>query len=429
MLQKENQLQKKLRKADSVTAETLFAHTQEKYLFLIEQIKTYNIKSAALSGEYLPYGDSIKNALAFLQQNKSISHITLGYTEKITASVSGFDQLQSKLEVSDHVREFIAQRKQQLRQTFANYSNMPGVKKYLGDYSKQVHYYTQQIKEYKSILNDPDKLQRKTLSMLNQLPAFKQFMEQHSMLALVFNVSGEGSGFTNQTNIAPALATREQVMTSIQNAAGPTGAAMTSLLQKNIQSEEAQLSKLRDKLNLHSTNGADLDMPNFKPNSQKTKGFLQRLEYGTNLQTVHGSYYFPTTTDLGLTLGYKITNECSFGIGASYKIGWGKDFKNIHISSEGVGLRSYLEMPLKKTFFASGGLEYNYQLSSGGLPASIERLTAKTWQQSGLIGITKIVSLKTTMLKKSKMQLLWDFLSYQQVPRTQPVKFRVGYSF
>ncbi len=32
-------------------------------------------------------------------------------------------------------------------------------------------------------------------------------------------------------------------------------------------------------------------------------------------------------------------------------------------------------------------------------------------------------------LQKTKVQLLWDILSYQQVPKAQALKFRVGYSF
>jgi len=36
--------------------------------------------------------------------------------------------------------------------------------------------------------------------------------------------------------------------------------------------------------------------------------------------------------------------------------------------------------------------------------------------------------LKTKFLKKTKMQLLWDFMSYDQKPRTQPIVFRIGYN-
>ena len=51
------------------------------------------------------------------------------------------------------------------------------------------------------------------------------------------------------------------------------------------------------------------------------------------------------------------------------------------------------------------------------------------WQQSGLVGLSKILSLKTKVFKKTKLQLLWDFLCYEQVPRGQPIKFRIGYNF
>jgi len=46
-----------------------------------------------------------------------------------------------------------------------------------------------------------------------------------------------------------------------------------------------------------------------------------------------------------------------------------------------------------------------------------------------LIGISKMVSLKTKFFKKTKLQLLWDFLSGDQLPIAQPILFRVGYSF
>jgi hypothetical protein len=108
-------------------------------------------------------------------------------------------------------------------------------------------------------------------------------------------------------------------------------------------------------------------------------------------------------------------------------MGWGKDIKNISITSEGAGLRSFMDMKIKGSFYASGGFEYNYQplidsvSTAGGIKAN-------SWKQSGLVGVSKVISIKSKFFKKTKMQLLWDFLSYQQVPRTQPVKFRIGYN-
>jgi hypothetical protein len=238
---------------------------------------------------------------------------------------------------------------------------------------------------------------------------------------------GAGSGVTTAAGQAvQGLQTRGQVMAAIQTQVGVGGPNPESFVQQNVGSAQTQLDELRDKMTGTGGNGGSLDMPEFKPNNQKTKSFLHRLEFGTNLQTAHGNYYFPTTTDLGLSLGYKLSDGNSLGLGASYKIGWGTDFNHIRVTSQGVGLRSYLDIQIKKSFYASGGFEYNYQqpFYSADIFHDISY-----WQQSGLIGMSKIISLKTKVFKQTKFQLLWDFLSYQQVPKAQPLVFRVGYTF
>lgn len=92
-----------------------------------------------------------------------------------------------------------------------------------------------------------------------------------------------------------------------------------------------------------------------------------------------------------------------------------------------------MDVKLKGSFYASGGFEYNYQPVADSLISSSTPGTnwkdVSSWQQSGLVGLSKIISVKSKFFKKTKLQLMWDFLSYQQVPRTQPVKFRVGYNF
>jgi hypothetical protein len=51
------------------------------------------------------------------------------------------------------------------------------------------------------------------------------------------------------------------------------------------------------------------------------------------------------------------------------------------------------------------------------------------WQQSGLIGLSKMVSLPGKVVKKTKVSILWDFLSFYQRPPTQAFNFRIGYIF
>ncbi|HEV8283664.1 MAG TPA: hypothetical protein VGQ09_05100 [Chitinophagaceae bacterium] len=163
----------------------------------------------------------------------------------------------------------------------------------------------------------------------------------------------------------------------------------------------------------------------FKPSSQKTKSFFRRLEYGTNIQTQKATNYYPVHTDIGLFIGYKLNDKSVLGIGGNYSIGLGRGWNNIQFSSEGAGLRSYVDWKLKGSFWISGGYEMNHKAAFNRI-AQLHDLDA--WQQSGLVGLSKVISVKTKFFKKTKLQLLWDFLSYQQLPRSQPFVFRIGYS-
>ena len=167
----------------------------------------------------------------------------------------------------------------------------------------------------------------------------------------------------------------------------------------------------------------DAEMPDFKPNNQKTKSFKKRLELGTNLQTVKGNNFFPSTTDMAISVGYKLNDKSIIGIGSAYKMGWGKDIRHIAITHQGIGLRSFADYRIKGSLWLSGGAEMNYRSQF----SNFEILNDYTpWQKSALLGISK----KYQVSKKFRgnMQLLYDFLYKEQVPRTPPLLFRVGYT-
>jgi len=434
LARKEARLKKKLYKIDSAAAKQAFAADPEKqYDALIQKLKsTPGGNADKLSGAYMPYVDSLKGTLSFLNKNPELLNQSKVLPADVQNSLSQLQQLQGKMQSADEIKQFIQQRKQNIKNYLGQYTHLPGgITNEFNSYSKEAYYYSQQLKEYKDILNDPDRAMKTALSVLNKVPAFTSFMKKNSMLASLFNIPG-AAGSGDPTQAVTGMQTRDQVMQAFQNQAGATGPNVNSMIQQNVQSAQGQVNTLKDKLNsLGGGGNGELDMPNFKPNTQRTKSFFQRLEYGTNIQSAQSSYFFPTTTDLGLSVGYKLNNKSTIGIGASYKMGWGKDFRHINITQEGVGLRSFLDVKLKGSFYASGGFEYNYQQPFDGLvpPSRVGETGPNAWQQSGLIGITKILSLKSKVLKKSRLQLLWDFLSYQQRPQTQAFKFRIGYNF
>jgi hypothetical protein len=109
----------------------------------------------------------------------------------------------------------------------------------------------------------------------------------------------------------------------------------------------------------------------------------------------------------------------------AYELGTGNGINHIAITNNGIGLRSFLTIKIKGTFSASGGFEYNYTTPF----TSYQQLRQiQYWTKSGLIGVTKTVSMKSKVLKQTTLSLLWDFLSYSNLPPTQAFIFRVGYS-
>lgn len=223
-------------------------------------------------------------------------------------------------------------------------------------YQQRLYYYQQQFQEYKAILNDPSKMKEKALVILQKLPAFQQFMQEHSQLAGLFRLPTDYGSMASLGD----LQTRSSVQGMLQDRVAAGGPNALGELQQHVQEAQKQLSTLKDKFN-ELGGGGVLDMPDFKPNNQKTKTFFQRLEYGTNLQSQRSNNWFPTTTDLGLSVGYKLNDKSIIGIGASYKLCWGRDIRNISLSHQGMGLRSFADIKLKGSFYASGGFEYNYQ--------------------------------------------------------------------
>jgi prefoldin subunit 5 len=192
-------------------------------------------------------------------------------------------------------------------------------------------------------------------------------------------------------------------------------------LQQQVSQAQNELNGLKDKINKLGGGGSDMAMPEFKPNNQKTKSFWNRIEYGLNVQSQKTNALLPVTSDIALTAGYKLNDKSTVGIGTGYKVGWGSNISNIHITSQGISLRSYVDIKMKGSIWISGGYEFDYQHEFEKID---ELKNVNAWQKSGLIGLTKKYKVGK---KNGNMQLLWDFMSYSQVPRTTALKFRVGY--
>jgi hypothetical protein len=421
----EARMKKKLARIDSVKAKELFGDIDQKYKDLEQRLSR-----PGAAKQYIPSLDSIDISLKFLQQHPQWVSQIKGGEEKLKNALGRVSGLEDQFQKAEEIKKFLKERKQLLRDQLSRF----GFAKELKKLNKQSYYYSAQLNEYKALLRDHKKTEKKALELLSKTKLFKDFFRKHSMLASLFRMPGDPNDLASQTSLA-GLQTRAQVNNLIQQQVGAGGPNAQAQFAQNLQEAQGKLNELKEKIlrNRSGGGGSDDDMPEgFKPNNQKTRSFFKRLEYGTNIQTQKATSFFPVTSDIGLSVGYKLNDKSIIGIGASYKMGMGKGWNNIRISNEGVGLRSFIDWKIKGSFWISGGFEQNHKSQLRGVllaSTSGGGREGASWQQSGLIGLSKVVSLKTKFFKKTKLQLLWDFLSYDQMPKTQPVVFRIGYNF
>jgi hypothetical protein len=408
LAKQEKKIQKRLWEKDSAAAKALFGDVTARYNNLQNSVNS-------LQNVYNGHLDSMQTAVRFLQQQ----HTTNILSEKYQSALNSYAQLQGKLNQTAEIKRQLKERQQYLKEQLQRY----GLSKEFKRFQKDVYYYGAQMDECKRLVDDPSKLEAKLLQTVGKIPAFKNFFAKHSMLATMFRLPGNDP--IAAAALIPGLQTRASIQQDMLQRFG-SGPDVSRAMQQNIQSAQTQINQLKEKVAKLGGGNSDMDMPDFKPNSQKTKNFWNRIELGANVQSARGSSYFPVTSDLALSAGYKLNDKSVAGVGLSYKLGWGENIWHIKITHEGIGLRSFFERKLNGSFYASGGFEYNYQKPFNAIR---QLYGVNNWQQSGLIGVSKVVAVQSKLFKKTKLQLLWDFLSYQQIPRSQPIKFRVEYNF
>lgn len=391
----------------------LTAGITSKYSTLAESVKTKAAKLKQLSGDYIPTLDSFQTSIAFLDKFP-------GFAEKLKLPSLKLDELQLKFQSTQKIKEYIKQRKAQLKEQLSKFTKLPsGLKKQYEKYSKISFYYSAQLKEYKNILHDdPNKIETKALSLLGKLPEFQKFMKTNGQLSALFKIPGDYGTAESLTG----LQTRASVNELIQRQIASAGPAAQAQIQQNLSSAHQTINDLKEKINKLGGGSNDLDMPDFKDvNNFKTKSLLKRLEFGSNIQFSKANKYVPNSANLGLSFGFKVDDKKVIGLGASYALGIG-DIRRINLTHNGIGLRSFIELKLKKQLYISGGYELNYNASF----KNIEVLkNYNVWSRSGLLGLTKKYQLSKRI--KGNMQILLDFLSPTNTPPRNFLIYRIGY--
>lgn len=404
-----------LNKVNPEAASRLFSEPNQTFTDALNKYREGKAMVDDYTLRYDQYRDQLLTATKYLEDHKDLLNKT--QIEKFNSNQESLEHLEQERLASEQLQSFIKERKKQLTQQVLQYL---GKSKYLQKISKENFYYVETLRNYKEIFNDKKKAEEVVLQTLNKFPAFEKFMRKNSLISKMFSVP---DNYGSLQSLA-GLQTRANVNSQIQSRIAAGGPNALAEIKSNLQQAQSELNKLKDKL-METGAGADTEIPDFKPNMQKTKTFKQRVKYGFNFQFERNNSWMPAAANLGLSVGYKLNDKSLVGIGISYKLGMGS-IEKIRFSHEGVGLRSFIDWKLKKQFYMSGGLEFNHYSHFKNLNSLKE---IENWQRSGLIGISKKTSIKNKFIKAGKLQVLFDMLYREHIPVSQPIIFRVGYEF
>lgn len=431
MEKRERKLFAKMAKKDSTGAAKGRAAGQQSLASLRRKMALPDKPMA--TGGYLPGLDSVATALKYAKtkpRELAATGTTVPKADPKERLQTAAANLRGNLRAADQAGNYIAERQSELKSRYG--AQWPQLGNELKGMEKERAYFDQSMAMYRDGAKDLRPLESKTIAAVSKQPAFQAFMARNSELAGLFRLPenyGDPSALSGLQN-------RAALQKAIERKFG-AGAGPAAFLRQQLDAGKTQLRTLQEKAAKGTGNGNPAATPGFRPDGQKGKPFRKRLELGWNLQSQRPNGLLPVTTDLGGSAGYKLTDNMTLGIGASFKLGWGNSIGNIGLSAQGAGLRSFLDGRLKKSIWLTGALEQNYYAELASKAGQNIRLRngethglgadwGKGWQESCLIGLTK----KSTVRKKTAyVQLLVDLMAERHLPATPWLVYRAGIAF
>lgn len=370
---------------------------------------------------YNSYLDTLETSLKFIDKLNIPDRFALKGIEPLTQSIG---KAKINIEESEAIMGYL---RKQLAFLEAGKNEMSRkVAREVQKIKKELARSSEKFRDIQSVLTEKGKLEKKLCEALRETTAFADFFEKYSLTGGLFAIKKAGSDNLD------GLQTRADVQLAIKEKCQFSGVDGKSLLSAQIQAAKNKLAQMRGE---YSSPDQSAEFNGLNLNTIRSKTFLQRVEFGTNIKFSKATNMFPVRSEVMILMGYRISDNSSAGIGVTHWLGLGSGFNNISLTHQGLGLNSYVKVKMTHGFYLQSGWEQNY-FSRYLLPGST--LTASNRKNSALLGLSKQTNIGKSFLKGkwgkdrkggSTISLLYDFLYRQALPKTEAVKLRFGYIF
>ena len=384
----------------------------------VAYLKQLSDTSASLDA-YLPAFDTLKNVISFLKCCPSSSILSASMSKSLVAASASTKKLETSLQRSNLLQKFVNDKLIEWQRTSSSIS----ITRQVLSLKKSLVKFNQQQLEYKEMLRNRNKAERKVAEVLRNSEPFKAFMSKHSYLSGIFAAPlslGDPVGSTFLTG----LLTRTQIQNYLIGRTPTASGSPQALIQSTLSASQSEISALTKKIADLGNNSPDFSLPaGYQPASKKTD-LLNRFEVSASFQNSKPNALFPVSSEIGFSVGFKPITKIIIGMGAAGRLGWGSDIRHIHLTGQGLGLRSFTDVRVHKKIFLSGGYEQNYYSEIKKI-AQLKHLSG--WKPSALAGLSKKYSMGSK--RKGEMKFLYDFLARYRMPTTSPFLYRIGFNF
>lgn len=346
--------------------------------------------------------DSLKKIQSFVEHKAGTLPTDAGsYTGKL-------DALNQQISYQQYLNEQINSRTTAWKNLSAG---LKGKVPNIGGLEKVVFYAKEKLKVWKSIADDPTKLEEEALEYLQGMEGFESAFASKSVEQ---GPGGMQAGMNADQLESLGYQTKRQLNAHLQQQFGDQLSGVQQQLGKQVETytrplkETASLTK-ETKQSLHSLKNTQ--KPSFRTNPMRGLPFWQRLEKGYNLQTLRATGDRPALLDISAQIVFRHTPSLTYGLGLVSSFGLGRNWSSIRFSFEGVGIRGFAQWQWKYGFGAYAGYDRLFKKAAFGgekeaLPVGRSLHNTATYSDIAAIGLYKKYRINSKW--NGAIQVLYD---------------------
>ncbi|XZF15434.1 hypothetical protein ACTHGU_04800 [Chitinophagaceae bacterium MMS25-I14] len=419
---KEHRLMRKLRRSDNATDSAAYVRLQSQQVNYDSIGKLLHADSATVLSKIgrrkNAVFDSLKGVQTFIQTNATKANLN---SPALSSYSSEIAQLQQKTDYQNYINELITRHTNSLKNLTGNTGNIPG----LSGIEKEVFYGKAKMNTWKQVAEDPSKAEEKALEYLQGTPGFDQQLSQSTNPNSGMNGSMSADALEQM-----GYQTKSQLNKSLQQKFGGNLSQVQQQVSAQISDWQNKVTDAKNTATHLKSNISNLKSP-FNKNPMRGLPFWKRIEKSYNWQTTRATTDgTPAMLQLAGMAGYKQTPKLTYGIGIAADFGLGQDWNHIHLSFEGVGLRSFAKYDFIYGIGLYAGYERTYKRAvfnnSSAAPTELSNITSphstQYYNESALIGLAK--SYKLNSKWNGAVQVLYD-IWWREKGLRSPIVLRV----